>query len=319
MENEEIRDNVRQAKHLYSTQNYDECIDLLQDCLSDAASQDKNLLAELHLLLAKCHRGRSDLKSAILSCESSIEARPQWKYPFLYRSAVFQALHSYFQDTDGDVPENIDKDRQEASVTVHNSQELVDALKSSQDGDRIFVEKGKYKAKSLFLCGKNVSLIGASVKDCILEFDNNTTNKLETFLICGSSGVSPTLIKRLTFKSVRVDGKLNAKIKFVGVAGGTVQLEDCLFDGTGFNDVDAIYTNAKIAGTLAANYPPPYVITRFCVFDSCQSYGAFSAFRARGSIRSCYFLGKKKNISKSELLQNLKISIDFQDADDLPL
>ena len=45
------------------------------------------------------------------------------------------------------------------------------------------------------------------------------------------------------------------------------------------------------AGNLAANYPPPYVIARFCVFDSCQSYGAFSAFRSRGSVQTCYFAG----------------------------
>ena len=72
-----------------------------QDCLSDAAN-DKFLLGELHLLLAKCHRGKDDLKAAILSCESSIEARPQWKDPYLYRSACFQALHQFFQETDGD-------------------------------------------------------------------------------------------------------------------------------------------------------------------------------------------------------------------------
>ena len=39
-----------------------------------------------------------------------------------------------------------------------------------------------------------------------------------------------------------------AKIKFLGVAGGTVQLEDCIFDATEQTDVDAVYTNAKIAG-----------------------------------------------------------------------
>lgn len=97
------------------------------------------------------------------------------------------------------------------------------------------------------------------------------------------------MIKRLTFKSLAAEGL--AKIKFLGVAGGTVQLEDCLFDATDHTDADAVYTNAKIAGNLAANYPPPYVIARFCVFDNCQSYGAFSAFRSRGSVQTCYFLG----------------------------
>ena len=63
-----------------------------------------------------------------------------------------------------------------------------------------------------------------------------------------------TLLKRLTFKSITVQGL--AKIKFLGVAGGTVQLEDCLFDATENNDTDAVYTNAKIAGKLLKNFFP---------------------------------------------------------------
>ena len=129
---------------------------------------------------------------------------------------------------------------------------MVEALKKAENGDKIFVEKGRYQAKSLFLCGKNVSLIGASVKDCILEYKNDTNAKLETFLICACSAPRPTLIKRLTFKSVSAQGI--AKIKFLGVAGGTVQLEDCLFDGTDNPDSDAVYTNAKIAGKTFKPY-----------------------------------------------------------------
>eukprot|EP00093_Oithona_nana_P002216 02216.XXX_16908_18848_1 [CDS] Oithona nana genome sequencing. len=300
----DLTEKVSSAKQLYSVQSYEECSSLIQDCLSDSA-HDKYLLAELHLLLAKCHRGRNDLKSAILSCQSSIEARPKWKDPFLYRSACFQALHQYFNETDGDLESNILQDRQEADFIVKDTEELFSALKNAADGQRIFLKPGTYQAKSLFLCGKNVALIGASVKDCILEFKNDTNQKLETFLICSCAGAAPTLLKRLTFKSITAQGL--AKIKFLGVAGGTVQLEDCLFDATENNDTDAVYTNAKIAGNLAANYPPPYVIARFCVFDSCQSYGAFSAFRSRGSVQTCYFV----NCGRSAIVANdcAKLSI----------
>ena len=50
------------------------------------------------------------------------------------------------------------------------------------------------------------------------------------------------------------------------------------------------------------------MIARFCVFDSCQSYGAFSAFRSRGSIRSSYFL----NCGRSAIVANdcAKLSIN---------
>ena len=119
--------------------------------MSDA-SGDQNILAELHLLLAKCHRGQNDLKSAILSCESSIEARPKWKDPFLYRSACFQALHQYFTETPGDTFDHIEQDRIDANYKVKNSCELQEAIKNSENGEKIFLEPGKYEARSLFLC-----------------------------------------------------------------------------------------------------------------------------------------------------------------------
>ena len=71
-----------------------------------------------------------------------------------------------------------------------------------------------------------------------------------------------------------------------------------------------VFTNyfyTFFSGNLAANYPPPYVIARFCVFDSCQSYGAFSAFRSRGSVQTCYFI----NCGRSAIVANdcAKLSI----------
>ena len=67
------------------------------------------------------------------------------------------------------------------------------------------------------------------------------------------------------------------------------------------------FLSFDITGNLAANYPPPYVIARFCIFDSCQSYGAFSAFRSRGSVQNCYFL----NCGRSAVVANdcAKLSI----------
>jgi hypothetical protein len=99
------------------------------------------------------------LKSAISSCESSIEARPKWKDPFLYRSACFQALHQYFTETAGDDAKNIEQDRKEATHIVRNTEELHQAIKNSSNGERIFLEAGKYESQSsLFLCGKTSQL-----------------------------------------------------------------------------------------------------------------------------------------------------------------
>jgi hypothetical protein len=100
----------------------------------------------------------------------------------------------------------------------------------AKSGDKIFVEAGTYDVTSLFLFDKTVSLIGASVKRCVLRYkrcrdaaasnDGSKESRLETFMIC-TSGSMPTLIKRLTFKT---SNPADVKTKFFGVAGGTVQV-----------------------------------------------------------------------------------------------
>ena len=82
---------VQEARRLYTNQNYSECADILNDCLSDAVSErGRPYVAELHLMLAKCYRGLDNLKDAIVSCNSALEQRPGWKDPYLVRSSCFQ-------------------------------------------------------------------------------------------------------------------------------------------------------------------------------------------------------------------------------------
>ena len=82
---------VQEARRLYTNQNYTECADILNDCLSDAVSEKgRPYVAELHLMLAKCYRGLDNLKDAIVSCNSALEQRPGWKDPYLVRSSCFQ-------------------------------------------------------------------------------------------------------------------------------------------------------------------------------------------------------------------------------------
>ena len=54
-------------------------------------------------------------------------------------------------------------------------------------------------------------------------------------------------------------------------------------------EVDAVYANSAICGTLAGSYPAPRVTIRFCVFDHCQSTGTATFCRAAGSLTSSYF------------------------------
>ena len=302
----DLEGNVGEAKRLYAGKFYRECTQVLEGSLSDAASQGPILLAELHLLLAKCYKGLDDLKNAILSCNSAIDHRPHWKDPFLYRSACFQAFHARLLETDGEDLAHIERDRNEADIVVGPQvqgsnqkffSQIDEALSAAKDGDKIFIEPGQYDVTSLFLFGKTVSLIGASVKRCVLLYKKQNVassaqggskeSRLETFLIC-TSGSVPSLIKRLTFRSANPP---EVKTKFLGIAGGTVQLEDCLFDGGESAEVGAVYTNAKICGNLASNYPSPRVIARFCVFDRCTAFGAFTALHSCGALHCSYFVG----------------------------
>ena len=90
-ENDSVSVKVNEGYRLYEANLYSECVKVLNECLSDAASEKgRPFVAELHLLLAKCHRGLDNLKDAVLSCNSAIEQRPGWKDPYLVRSACFQ-------------------------------------------------------------------------------------------------------------------------------------------------------------------------------------------------------------------------------------
>lgn len=303
----DLEASVTKAKQFYSSKLYRDCIQVLEKSLSDAATQGPIILAELHLLLAKCYRGLDELKNAILSCNSAIEHRPHWKDPYLYRSVCFQAFHSKLLETDGEDEANVERDRSEAEVIVGGQPidgsdkkfvtRIDEALSVAKNGDKIFIEAGVYDVTSLFLFDKTVCLIGASVKRCVLRYkrcsDGTGTkeSRLETFMIC--SGNVPTLIKRLTFQT---SNPADVKTKFFGVAGGTVQLEDCLFDGGDDEaEVGVVYMNAKICGPMASNFQSPRVISRFCVFDRCSSFGAFSALHSCGSLHNCFFVNCGKS------------------------
>jgi len=331
-------EELEEVRKLYTDKEFTQAIQAAEGLLPHCSSP--RLLSETHLLLAKCHRGQGDLKSAILSCNSSIHHHSTWKEPFLYRSACFQALHTAYQETCGDCSETIAKDREEADIIVDpNAEEssglseegkaeeeerraklrlfrqdvsepksprivvnkIDEALRRAKEGQTIFVEPGVYQVSagaskelsSFFLFGKNLRLVGASVKDCVLlykrtEGEEAEGGRLETFLVCAGPGAQPTLVKRLTFRN---GNPSTVKTKFFGVAGGRVQFEDCLFDGVESPEVDAVYTNAKICGALASNYPSPTVCLRFCVFDHCQSFGGVTVLHALATLRCCYFTG----------------------------
>ena len=111
---------------------------------------------------------------------------------------------------------------------------LDEALWVAENGQKIFIEAGMYTVSqggsSYYVFGKNVTLVGASTRDCVLLYQNTesaapapASPNLETFLICAGSG-EPTLVKRLTFRNAN-SGDVKMKTKFFGIGGGHVQIE----------------------------------------------------------------------------------------------
>ncbi len=184
------------------------------------------------------------------------------------------------------------------------------ALSAAKDGETIFVEAGIYRVTSsdsdsgvsgapYFLLGKSVFILGACAAKCVLEYSGKDSSRgasrLDTFLICGMSPEKTTFIKRLTFRNVPSQQSSSSSssiaTRFLGVAAGRVHLEDCVFDGGGGEEsaaaaaADAVYASSRICGHLASSYPPPVVTARFCVFDRCRSFAAFTAMTAEANIR----------------------------------
>lgn len=313
---------------MYAGGHYDQAIREVEDTLPHL--DNPRLLSEAHLLLGKCWKGRGDWKAAIASCNAAIACYSKWKEPYLLRSACFQALYTSFLETDGDTAGNIKQDREQADIivgevrrnmvveveeqvdsmrqlfrrdhqqtrTIYTSS-IPEALRLVKDGGKIFVEKGVYEVSSgasYYLLGKSMSLIGTSTRDCILLYrggqerlveDDDEASRLETFLIASNSN-QPTIIKRFTFRN---QNEAPIKTKFLGVAGGTVQIEDCIFEGLSSPDVEAVYANAKICGNFANDYPTPYLIARHCIFEQCHTFGGISALHACANIKSCLFTG----------------------------
>ena len=93
---------------------------------------------------------------------------------------------------------------------------LDEALWVAENGQKIFIEAGMYTVSqggsSHYVYGKNVSMVGASTKDCALLYQNTesaapapASPNLETFLICAGSG-EVTLVKRLSFRNANFFG-----------------------------------------------------------------------------------------------------------------
>ena len=55
-----------------------------------------------------------------------------------------------------------------------------EALAAAKNGDKIFVEPGTYDVTSLFLFDKTVTLIGASVKRCVLSHWDKEATPIST-------------------------------------------------------------------------------------------------------------------------------------------
>ena len=317
------------GKQLYQDKKFKEAIEVVEDVLGDSSnkrllSEAHLLLAKCYKCQGDLKTCISSCNSAI---EHNSKWKDPFIYRSACFQALHTAFLETDGDTSDNIDKDraeadiiVDTSKEPSDINKHKEEEakrrllrrnttktplyvnkLDDALRLAENGQKIFIEAGVYTVSagegrglsSCYVFGKNISLIGSSTKDCILLYrkdsdsdsSSSTSSKLETFLICAGPG-DPTLIKRLTFRNANSS---SVKTKFFGVGGGHVQIEDCLFDGVMSGEVDAVYANSAICGSMASSYPSPCVTIRFCIFDHCQSFGAATFSRACGSLTSCYF------------------------------
>ena len=89
---------------------------------------------------------------------------------------------------------------------------LDEALRLTENGQKMAGGGGLHSEPGRLLAlvsGKNVSMVGASTKDCALLYQN-------------TAPVSPNLVKRLTFRN---PNSRDVKTKFFGIGGGHVQIK----------------------------------------------------------------------------------------------
>ena len=95
-----------------------------------------------------------------------------------------------------------------------------EALRVTENGQKFFIKAGMYTVSqggsSHYVYGKNVSMVGASTKDCALLYQNTETPAP------APAPVSPNLVKRLTFRN---PNSRDVKTKFFGIGGGHVQIK----------------------------------------------------------------------------------------------
>lgn len=321
------------AERDFATSNYERALQGFQGYQALSPSSDSKGL--VHFQMAKCCKYLSRHQEGLEHCNRALKDKPKWKEAFLLRSSLFQALHQRYLSGE-DLDPDLAHWRNDAQFVVNAALEtdqigteiegpwhlkrLDRALSLAKDGDVIFVEPGRYEASALdeeqvvspcFIHGKNVSIIGSSLRDCVIEYkeilperSNSSGKKLNTFLICATESEKPTLIKNITFRNLNLESN-GTNTKFLGVAAGNVVIESCLFDGLECNEVDAIFSNQKICGNLAKNYPPPNLEIRLCIFDHCQSYAAVTVSGATVLIDSCLFIGSNLVINDGSHVQVL--------------
>ncbi len=365
-----LRSRLKEALRLYDGAEYEAAVDALEELLSDAANQsgdedatdgDRNgdadsrrsrALADIHLSLSRCHRALGDVKAAIVSCNDAINFAPKWTDAYGYRTACFRALKDQLVESDGDAEEAVESDRCAADIIVDGSLSAerdgddgkkyvptVDRATSlAEDGQAIFVERGRYNLSCSSLSGpfiykKGVTLIGASARDCVLYFQRNTkeqegkkspaaTRLVDTLLVCAHNSHSrPVLIKRLTFRNPTAAGSP----QLLSLMGGFMQVEDCVFDSPSGM---AIFANDRIGGEFATEFDRPNFNVRFSVFHSSTSNPAnlvapvTVAGKSTGTFEACLFLGGRVEAtdwSSTITIENCQFSHTQSDvADALP-
>lgn len=224
--------------------------------LHTKTANKRTTLSALYMFLALTNEGLSNIKRAIMFCNKAISEDPGWMIPFNKRAEYFQYFEQQLTQTAGGSNEEILRARISADIIVdpcadEESMNIVNdggvrivnnlenALALAKDGDKIFLEEGRYYREDGFSISCRVSLTGASSSECVIVSCGSPTLQICSGLKSASSsaGSSPILLTRLQLLNLTRDMEQedlvtssNASHLYI-ISPDTVTVKDCLFNG----------------------------------------------------------------------------------------
>ena len=285
----EIEALKKEGNKYFKERHYNKALEIYTDAMVKVKKGPKTdttskILAVLHSNVAACFHKIDLHKKCIEECNEAIKLFPFWEKPYKRRHEALKAFKDYLFTSDGDCENTINADRRAASILVdckatrkkHTSKNgqliyksLHDAFVASNNGDKIFIEKGLHTCQSHVIFGKNLQIFGASSSECIIE-----GTKHNAIAYHGLDQTPVGLLKRVTLRLSRDNGYVNT----LSVLCGYLDIVDCIIQGGSLNAYaglgvsrrDPVVPEAEEEGGINPLDLDARLTVKYCIFDGSK-------------------------------------------------